>query len=65
MTLKSMLLQARVSRPGQLNLDETDIPFFGVYLRFVPGSFATQSQGSGGDSWYEPVRRTVPDRDYS
>ena len=44
MTLKSMLLQALVSRPGRLELDKTEIPFFGVYLRFVPGSFATQSQ---------------------
>ena len=44
MTLKSMLLQALVSRPGGLESDEADMPFFGVYLRFVPGSFATQSQ---------------------
>ena len=45
MTLKSMLLQALVSRLGQRRLDETKVPYFGVYLRCVPGSFATQSQG--------------------
>ena len=44
MTLKSMLPQALVSRFGQGRLDETSAPYFGVYLRFVPGSFATQSQ---------------------
>ena len=44
MTLKSMLPQALVSRFGQRKFDETNAPYFGVYLRFVPGSFATQSQ---------------------
>ena len=44
MTLKSMLLQALVSRLGLRTFDETTVPYFGVYLRFVPGSFATQSR---------------------
>ena len=44
MTLKSMLPQALVSRFRTGTLDETNAPYFGVYLRFVPGSFATQSQ---------------------
>lgn len=44
MTLKSMLPQALVSRLDRSKLDETNVPYFGVYLRFVPGSFATQSQ---------------------
>ncbi len=44
MTLKSMLLQALLSRFRRQTLDETNISYFGVYLRFVPGSFATQSQ---------------------
>ena len=44
MTLKSMLPQALVSRFGRRKLDETNVRYFGVYLRFVPGSFATQSQ---------------------
>ena len=44
MTLKSMLPQALVSRFGRERFDETNAAYFGVYLRFVPGSFATQSQ---------------------
>ena len=44
MTLKSMLPLALVSRRGGTTLDETNAPYFGVYLRFVPGSFATQAQ---------------------
>lgn len=44
MTLKSMLPQALVSRFARERLDETNAPYFGVYLRLVPGSFATQSQ---------------------
>ncbi len=44
MTLKSMLPQALVSRPGLGKLDDGGLPYFGVYLRFLPGSFATQTQ---------------------
>ena len=44
MTLKSMLPQALVSRHRRTTLDETDAPYFGVYLRLVPGAFATQAQ---------------------
>ncbi len=44
MTLKSMLPQALISRHGQSRLDETNVTYLGVYLRFVPGSFATQEQ---------------------
>ena len=44
MTLKSMLPQALVSRFSRARLDETNAPYFGVYIRLVPGSFATQSQ---------------------
>ena len=44
MTLKSMLPQALVSRYTGTTLDGTTLPYFGVYLRFVPGSFATQAQ---------------------
>ena len=44
MTLKSMLPQALVSRRRRTTLDETNVPYFGVYLRLVPGSFATQAQ---------------------
>ena len=44
MTLKSMLPQALVSRHRRTTLDETNAPYFGVYLRLVPGSFATQAQ---------------------
>ena len=44
MALKSMLPQALVSRRGRTTLEETKAPYFGIYLRLVPGSFATQAQ---------------------
>ena len=44
MTLKSMLPQALVSRHRRRALAETEAAYFGVYLRLVPGSFATQAQ---------------------
>ena len=44
MTLKSMLPQALVSRHIRKTLDDTNVSYFGVYLRLVPGSFATQAQ---------------------
>ena len=42
MALKSMLPQALVSRLGRQTLADPNLPYFGVYLRLVPGSFATQ-----------------------
>ncbi len=44
MTLKSMLPQALVSRLGESRFNQTNVPYFGVYLRLVPGSFATQER---------------------
>jgi hypothetical protein len=43
MTLKSMLPQAAVSRLLCARFEETNLRYFAVYLRCVPGSFATQS----------------------
>ena len=45
MTLKSMLPQALVSRQNHRRLEETKLSYFGVYLRCVPGSFTTQTEG--------------------